>query len=184
MNRCCEKLFRALLACVSALVLLLAPAARADEAAEQKVKAAFIPHLVSFVTWPDSSFTSTNAPMRVGILGDFPLGEGFDAALAKQSTQGHAFVITHYRKIEDALAAHVLLVGASEKENLPAILAATAGHSILTIGDTAGFAAHGGVINFIREDGKVRFEINPAVAAQGNLKISARLLQVARLVQP
>jgi hypothetical protein len=184
MNRCCENFFRALLAGVVALALLRAPAARADEAAEQKVKAAFVPHLIAFVTWPENSLISTNDPIRIGILGDFPLGEDFAAVLAKQSIQGHPLLVTHHRKIEDALTCHVLLVGASEKEKLPAILAATANQPILTIGDTAGFAAAGGVINFIREDGKIRFEINPSVASQAHLKISSRLLQVARLVQP
>ena len=184
MNRRLVHLLPKLLALICGVWLAFGLSARADEAAEQKVKAAFIPHLVSFVTWPDNAFTNAAEPIRLGILGDFPLGEDFEAALLKKSVQGRQFVVAHYRKLEDSLGSHVLLVGVDDKAKLRAILAATANRPILTIGDEQGFAAQGGVINFIREDGKVRFEINPAVASAAHLKISSRLLQVARVVQP
>ena len=53
---------------------------------------------------------------------------------------------------------------------------------ILTIGETPGFAARGGIINLTLEDNKVRFEVNIGAAKQANLNISSRLLALAKIV--
>lgn len=179
------KLFSCALAVlVFVLGLLFAPVSRADEAAEQKVKAAFVPHLIGFVTFPADSFTSAAAPIRVGVLGNFPLGDEAKKNLVAQGIQGRSVVIQHCTNAADTAGCHVLLVGKSEAAQFKTILAATAGKPVLTIGDAEGFAAAGGVINFILADGKVRFEINPAVASEARLKISSRLLQAAHVIQP
>jgi hypothetical protein len=179
------KLFsRALAGLGFALALMFAPVSRADEAAEQKVKAAFVPHLIGFVTFPADAFAAATDPIRVAVLGNFPLGNEMEKTLAAQAIQGRAVFIQHYTNAADTAGCHVLLVGKSEAAQFKRILAATAGKPVLTIGDAEGFAAAGGVINFLREDGKVRFEINPTVASAAHLKISSRLLQAAHVIQP
>jgi hypothetical protein len=55
--------------------------------------------------------------------------------------------------------------------------------SILTVGETAGFAANGGMVNFTGEQSRVRFEINEAAARRAGLKISSKLLRLAELVE-
>jgi hypothetical protein len=62
------------------------------------------------------------------------------------------------------------------------ILKNLAGVSVLTVGDTAGFAKMGGVINFVLDESRVRFEINVKAAERAHLKMSARLLTVAKLL--
>ena len=52
----------------------------------------------------------------------------------------------------------------------------------LTVGDTKGFADCGGVINFVLENDRVQFEVNRKAAEQAGLKISSKLLSVAKLV--
>ena len=56
------------------------------------------------------------------------------------------------------------------------------GRHVLTIGETTDFARMGGVINFIRVKNKIRFEINVAAAKQANLKISSKMLKLAKIV--
>ena len=63
-----------------------------------------------------------------------------------------------------------------------AILLGLKGSSVLTVGDAPGFAILGGVINFVLDDNRVRFEINQKAAEAAHLKLSARLLTVAKLV--
>jgi hypothetical protein len=75
-----------------------------------------------------------------------------------------------------------LFIAASETPHLRAILLGLKGSSVLTVGDAPGFAILGGVINFVLDDGRVRFEINLKAAEQAHLKISARLLTVAKVV--
>jgi hypothetical protein len=73
-------------------------------------------------------------------------------------------------------------VNPSEKGRVRSILRALKGTGILTIGDFEGFAEQGGAFNFYLEEGKVRFEINDCAARRENLKISSKLLRLARIV--
>ena len=70
-------------------------------------------------------------------------------------------------------------MAASEKQVLE-ILRGLSGVSVLTVGDRAGFARKGGIINFVLDNGRVRFEINVKAAERAHLKISARFLTVAK----
>jgi hypothetical protein len=56
------------------------------------------------------------------------------------------------------------------------------GASVLTVGDHDDFATTGGVIHFTRENYRVRFEINVRAAERAGLRISSKLLQLARIV--
>jgi hypothetical protein len=51
------------------------------------------------------------------------------------------------------------------------------------IGEIAGFAKRGGIINLVLEDNKVHFEVNVEAAKEADLTISSRLLALARIVQ-
>ena len=55
-------------------------------------------------------------------------------------------------------------------------------HSILTVADMPGFASAGGSIEFVLEENHVRFAINPGAAMRSRLKISSKLLALARIV--
>jgi hypothetical protein len=168
-----------------ALIFLFAVAGVVRAADEQQVKAAFIPHLAGFVTWPSEVFTNDLAPVKIGIVGDFNLGADFETALTQKTMQGRKFSIQHCDFAEEMLRQNILLIAPDEKPaRVAEILAVTAGKPILTIGDRVGFASAGGVINFIKENGKVRFEVNVAAAAQNRLKINSRLLQVAKVIPP
>jgi hypothetical protein len=58
------------------------------------------------------------------------------------------------------------------------------GRPVLTVGESPEFIQHGGIVNFFLDGKRVRFEINPTAATRVNLRISSRLLQLARLVGP
>jgi len=53
---------------------------------------------------------------------------------------------------------------------------------VLTIGESPEFIGLGGIINFVLEDEKVRFEINVAAADKAQLKIRSQLLRLAKKV--
>jgi hypothetical protein len=50
---------------------------------------------------------------------------------------------------------------------------------VLTVGETERFTQTGGMINFIMEGNKIRFEINDETAKKAGLKISSKLLSLA-----
>jgi hypothetical protein len=149
---------------------------------EYAVKGAFLTKFAMFVEWPEKTFEHKGAPLIIGILGEDPFGPSFEAALAKEAAGGRTFVLKRFKSASEAAGCQILFVGASEKERLPQILDAVRGRPVLTVADHEGFAHRGGMINFIMDGGKVRFEVNAAAVEAGGLKMSAKLLQVARAV--
>jgi YfiR/HmsC-like len=73
-------------------------------------------------------------------------------------------------------------VASSEKQRVREILRSLRAASVLTVGDTLDFAKKGGMINFVLEEDRVRFEINLRASERAHLKLSARLLTVAKLI--
>ncbi len=80
------------------------------------------------------------------------------------------------------MGCHIVMITAERSDQAGGFIAAVAGKSILTIGETDGFALSGGVIGFYNDGSKIRFEINLGAAKSAKLRISSRLLQLARLV--
>jgi hypothetical protein len=165
---------------VLTLGLFLGNARAADE---QAVKAAFIPHIAGFVSWPDNVFTNDRTPVRIGIVGDFKLGGNFEAAMARKNLNGRPFTVTHCKALPEMLAQNILLIAPDESTaHTTEIITATAGKPILTIGDAEGFAAAGGIVGFVKENGKMRFEVNAVAAKQRGLKFNSQFLQAAKIV--
>jgi hypothetical protein len=166
------------------LVLLgvLLPTAAAQSASEYQVKAAFLFNFAKFVEWPADAFSNADGPLQVCVLGQDPFGGDFEQMIEDKTVNGHRLEIAHPEGVPQARACQVLFIASSEKQKVREILRALTGVSVLTVGDTPGFVQMGGVINFVLDKDRVRFEINVKAAERAHLKLSARLLTVAKLI--
>lgn len=164
------------------LLCLLAAAAQAQSATEYQVKAAFLFNFARFVDWPADAFPSADSALQICVLGQDPFGRDFEQVIVDKTVNGHRIEIAHPDGVPQARACQILFIAASEKARVPAILQGLKGASVLVVGDTPGFAAGGGAINFVIDDGRVRFEINLKAAQLAHLKLSSRLLTVAKVV--
>lgn len=182
-------------------VAATAPGARADSAQglEYQVKAAFIYNFIKFVDWPKEKLADSNEPIIIGIVGKDPFGDAF-APVKDKDDKGRKIITKRFKsfqelkksnennqgeleqQIEAMRKCHLLFICSSEEENLKEIINAVKNQSVLTIGETKGFLETGGIINFIVEEQKVRFEINAAIARQGKLQIRSQLLRLAKRV--
>ena len=152
---------------------------RADQPAEYEVKAAFIHNMAKFIAWPAT--TRTASSLRLCILGQNPFDRSLDA-LQGQAIGDKVWEISSVNLQSNLHKCNVLFISASESGNLGEILSKTKGDAVLTIGDTSGFAERGVIVNFFLERDKVRFEINNDAAERAGLKISSKLLKLARIV--
>jgi hypothetical protein len=148
---------------------------------EYKVKAAFIYNFVQFVEWPPGGVA--DAPMVIGILGEDPFRGALEEVVEGKSAGQRRLSVKHFARVADLKDVHVLFVPGSEEQQLGAIREKLAGASVLTIGESEDFASAGGIIRFFLEGGKIRFEINLRAAVAAKLKISARLLKLARVLE-
>ncbi len=159
-------------------------AARASEvnAVEYGVKGAFLVKFGMFVEWPTGTFSETQSVFRIGILGDDPFGPEFEAAAQKEKIAGRTVEIRRGRRPEELKDCQIVFLSAAESARLAEWIAALGEKGILLVADAPEFVARGGMIGFIKEEGKIRFEINPAAAERAGLKISSKLLQVGKRV--
>jgi hypothetical protein len=174
-----------LLVALIALLFVLAPAGRA--AAGQPVdasqmKAVFVVNFLRFVDWPASQLGPAPAPFVVAVLGDRAFIDSLRDYAAGQSVSGHSIEVKSVERPEDARGAHLLFIGSSEGANLPAILKIAETSTLLTVGDTDGFARAGVILNLYTVDSRIRIEANPAAATRTGLRLSAHLLRIARIV--
>jgi YfiR/HmsC-like len=163
--------------------LATAPNVRAQDALpEYQVKAAYLFNFLKFVEYPGESFADPLAPIVIGVVGDDPFGNALPQVVLGKTVQGRDLVIRMYRSGEDLRGAHILFISASERRRLPMILTSLHGSSVLTVADTEGFLDAGGMIQFLTENGRVRFAINVDATGRAKLKMSSKLLSLAKVV--
>jgi hypothetical protein len=155
-------------------------AAAADSSLEYQVKAAFLLNFTKFIEWPPSAFVSSEAPLQICILGNDPFGRALDAVVQGETVNGHRLAV---RRITDPPAAQtcqVLFVGAELKGVRQLLMDLPRG--IVTVGEGDRFLREGGMIALVLDNRRVRFDIDQTAAANGDLKLSSKLLSVARSV--
>jgi len=176
-----RSLGRVLLALALAAVSL--GALRADGVDEYELKAAFLGKFVKYVTWPAERLGAKREPVVIAVLGRDPFGRKLDEALEGLRLDGRPVQVRRLETLKDVPAAHLLFVPQRESEHLGEVLAATRAAGVLVVGESPAFAASGGVIGFYLDKEKLRFEVNLEAARRANVRLSADLLKVARIVK-
>jgi hypothetical protein len=165
--------------------LAVPPAAVAGVASveEHPLKAAFTYNFLKFTSWPAGRFADAEAPVIIGVLGRSPMLATIETLVANRQINGRAILVRRVGNAEEARAAHLLFCPAAEDRRSGELLAVLAGEGVLTVGESDEFARRGGMINFVLEQDKVRFEINVSRVEQGGLKLSAQLQKLASAVR-
>jgi hypothetical protein len=174
---------RALLA-AALLALLLAPPTRAGapDSDPRAVKADMLYNFAKFVKWPDSCFHHTQGQLVFTILGEDALAEALASTLSTRSVNGHPVFVRMVRRAADTAGSQVVYIATSEASRTPEVLRVVQGSPSLTVADTAGFVERGGMVDFSGVSDRVQFEVNQGRAERAGLKISAKLLALARVV--
>lgn len=169
-------------AAAAALALIAAPsfAVPAQEASEQSLKVAFIYNFAKFTTWPDSVFADPAAPVTLCVVGKHEYGDAFEKVQGK-SVGGRAVVVKYLAAYKGKDQCQVVYVAPSEKPRLAKIVTTGKEAHALTVSDIVGFAESGGIISMVRgSDDRIGFEINARVAEESGLKLSSKLLNLAK----
>lgn len=147
-------------------------------AGEWEIKAAFLFNFAKFIEWPDDKLPP-GSPLIIGILGEDPFKNDLEKVVAGKNVGGHQIETRRFNSVDEAQKAHILFISPSERRRVNLILQEVSGRNILTVSDLPDFTKDGGVVNFRRAEGKVRFEISPLAAEAQGLKLSSKLLSVA-----
>ncbi len=175
---------RRVLGMLALLTLLLGSGyAQSPTAGEYQIKAAFLYNFAKFVEWPASSFHDGAAPLQICVMGRDPFGEGLLNITREKTVNGRKLEVDTVADLERARTCHILFVASSVKMPLQQIIEGLRGASVLTVGDTKGFSEQGGMIDFVLQDDRVQFDVSRTAVEQAGLKISSKLLSVAKVVR-
>jgi hypothetical protein len=159
-------------------VFAWAPACGADAAA----KAEMVWNVTRFVQWPAPAMAASRGQLVVTILGEDDLAAELAQRLSTRSMNGKPVFVRFARRLQDLRGSHVVYLAASEHAQADAALLALAGSPTLTLADQAGFVDRGGMVDFVESEGRIRLEVHRGRAEGAGLRVSSRLLALARVV--
>lgn len=172
---------RALCACLTLLPVafcLARPTYAADIPLEYEIEAAYLFNFTKFVQWPSSAFASDTAPFNICIVGEDHLGKPLEAIVQGESVAGHKIVVERMQASFDKSCQVAFFDNPPPSADVPA-----SGAGVLTVGLADAFLQRGGMIAFVLQDRRVRFDVSLKAASAGGLKLSSKMLSVARSVE-
>jgi hypothetical protein len=149
---------------------------------EYQVKAAFLYNFAKFVEWPPQAFAATNEPIVIGIMGENPFGPDLANPNKYKPINGRPLMLKQITSPKDPelKRCQMVFICRPEMKRFGEVLDALKTSSALTISDVERGSPSGVMINFVMEESKVRFEIDDGAAKKAGLKISSKLLSLAR----
>ena len=158
------------------------------EIGEYKAKALFLYNIAQFIQWPEDTFKDANSPIIFCVLEPSipepnPFDDVLERTMDKKMIGGRTPVVRAIPDLKQAFGCQILFVGSGRSKHPRALLGEAPMTGLLMVGEVAGFAKNGGVVNFKLKGGSVHLEINVAAAERERLHISSKLLSLAEIVK-
>ena len=152
-------------------------------ATERGVKAAFLYKFLDYVEWPAGTFARPDQPLVIGVLGADDLQSELADAVRGRTVGDRPVEVRRVRPGEPLNGLHVLFVGLSEHTRIATIARSPQGRGLLIVSESDDALDLGSTINFVIQEGRVRFEVALPAAERAGIKLSSRLLAVAQNVR-
>jgi len=166
-----------------ALVTLPYSLAQRPKPSDYQVKAAYLYNFGRFVEWPSEVAAAKSGPFTVCVLGQDPFGSTLDATLAGETIAGKNVVAKRISTAQESVDCQILFLSAAEASRLHKLIEDLDKVAVLTVSDMPQFAQRGGMIQFVLEGSRVRFEVNLTATQRAGLTLSSDLLKVATAVR-
>ncbi len=149
---------------------------------EANVRAVFLFNFTKYVTWPAAAIGERSlSELRICVTANDEFYSLLKAAVEGETVDGRRLVPVALEGLDDAKTCQILYVGDSRTLDAKAWLSMVRTGQVLTVAD--GALNDETVITFVRDDNRIRFDINRAAADRRNLNVSAKLLRLARQVR-
>jgi hypothetical protein len=147
-----------------------------------RVKAAFLVNFVRFTEWPADALGPPGAPIVIGVLGLNPFGDDLVNAVRDRTLHDRPVRVINIATREEFESCHVIFVTADDHLRWDPLLLALRDRPVLTVGEEPHFARDLGLVGFFLEGERVRFEVNLQATERAGLRMSSRMLTLARIV--
>jgi hypothetical protein len=147
---------------------------------EDDVKAAYLFNFGKFVREPQTTVQATD--FVICVLGRDAILPVLERITVHEHIDERAVEVRRYDKAAEARGCAIVYLGRSEAARIDQDLAALQGANALTVGDDPQFLSHGGMLQFVLQDNRVRFAVNLEAVGRSDLHLSSELLRVAASV--
>ena len=172
-----------LAAVLAALLLLWCAPVRAQGVTAPALKAAFLYNFANFTEWP-ANVLAPGQRLSLCVIGDNAVADALEQTIKGRGVDNHELTVTIIKAADSGiLSCHLLYVGGIDAKRTDQLLFALSGTSVFTVGDGDRFAELGGVAQLILENGRMRFGVNVEAARRAHLKISSKLLSLAKIIK-
>jgi hypothetical protein len=154
----------------------------AQLASAPELTAAFLFNFVRFTTWPSDALGERDS-IVVCVTGDDRVAEWLGEITRNQTVTGHPLSIRTTKPGDPVGGCHVVYGARLDERRIQQLLGEASGLPILTVGDSFKFTQRGAVANFFIDNGRMRFAVNPLAADRVQLRISSKLLSLARILK-
>jgi len=160
-------------------LMIAIPEASSRSYEEHEIKAAFLYSFAQFITWETRATTGQTAALTYCAVQEGPVVNALKELIAAKQTAGETRRYTLLADLSNIRQCHILFLGADN--NKSESLQLRPEESVLTVGDSQGFVANGGIIEFRRQGARVQVHINLATARAQRIQISSKLLKLATI---
>lgn len=167
------------------LLLLSSPLileAQITTTAEFRAKANFLAKVPNFIEWSPEALPPGPTHFLICILGDFSFALPLAESVRGKTLQEKQIEVRGVSKEQELHSCHILFVSHFERKSYARMLGSVRGQNVLTIGETPEFLDAGGILGFSMHGETLQFDVNLTEANRAHLKISSRLLALARHV--
>ena len=178
------KAIRCLLKVLMIVWILTIPVLQAQSSTptDYDVKAAYLFNFGRFVEWPAHTLADSGV-FTFCILGRDPFGANLDHLLARETIDGKNIAVKRIATAHEAAGCQVLFMGAEQESRVSKVIEELDKEAVLTVSDVPKFSDRGGMIQFVMEGNRVRFEVNLSATQRAGLTLSSDLLKVATSVK-
>jgi hypothetical protein len=157
--------------------------AQSPRPTDYDVKAVYLYNFGRFVEWPGKVEATQGGSFTVCVLGQDPFGPSLDTTLAGETIGGKTVIAKRISSAQESGNCQILFLSLTEGSRLNKIMADLDKKAVLTVSDMPQFVKSGGMIQFVLEGKKVRFEVNLTATQHAGLTLSSELLKVASVVR-
>jgi YfiR/HmsC-like len=154
----------------------------AQTASAPALKAAFLFNFAKFTEWP-WDVLRPGASLVLCVAGEPRVSKALEDATAGRDVEGHPLTTRSIDIDGPVQSCHILYIESFDDRRALALLERIKGKPVLTVSDLGTFAELGGVANLFVEDGRMRFAVNVESAQRSKLRLSSRLLSLAKIVK-
>jgi len=149
---------------------------------QAEIKAAFLLNFARFAEWSPTSVPESPSLMVFCFDGAEDVRTAFQSVAGGKEIAGRKILNRKISLPVDTRTCDAVFANDSKREQEIKLLKTAQDAGALTVGDGPDFLNCGGMIQLVVDDNRMRFDINKTAVNRANIKLSSKLLALARHV--